>query len=116
LKLKSPVIDGWALYEGELSVSSSATIVPMTITGGNIYIDDIRILPSTSNMKAYVYDAVDRKLVASLDENHLASFFEYNSEGKLVRVKKETEKGVVTLKESRESLRNKFPTGVNPNE
>jgi hypothetical protein len=56
-------------------------------------------------MKSYVYHPSNRRLVAVLDENHMAMLFEYSPEGKLIRQKKETEKGILTLKESRESLR-----------
>jgi hypothetical protein len=104
---KTPVIDGWVLYEGEIGVPKLITSiggVTATLTMSSGIIDDIRILPVESNMKCYVYNPVNRKLAASLDENHMASFFEYDAEGKLIRVKKETEKGILTLKESRSSV------------
>ncbi|MGK4569023.1 hypothetical protein [Flavobacterium sp. 3HN19-14] len=41
--------------------------------------------------------------MAELDENNYATFYEYDKEGGLVRVKKETERGVQTIKESRSS-------------
>jgi len=50
-----------------------------------------------------VYDPVSFKLVAQLDENHMATFFEYDQEGLLVRTKKETSQGIVTITESRRS-------------
>ena len=43
--------------------------------------------------------------MAILDENNYATFFEYDDEGQLVRNKKETEKGIVTLKETRSRIR-----------
>jgi hypothetical protein len=39
--------------------------------------------------------------MAELDENNYATFYEYDLEGGLVRVKKETEKGVYTIQETR---------------
>jgi hypothetical protein len=39
--------------------------------------------------------------MSSLDENNFATFYEYDAEGNLIRSKKETEKGIVTLSETR---------------
>lgn len=108
LQPKTPVINGWALYEATVSVPTASSL-NMIVPAGAI-IDDLRILPASGNMKAYVYDPVNLRLSAILDETHMATFLEYNGEGKLVRVKKETERGVLTLKESRESLKNLLPT------
>lgn len=43
--------------------------------------------------------------MAEIDENGFATFYEYDDEGLLVRVKKETERGTMTLKESRSSYK-----------
>ena len=71
-------------------------------------IDDLKIMPSNANMKCYVHNNFNKRVVAILDENHLATFMEYSNEGKLTRLKKETSKGILTIKESRESLKNYF--------
>ena len=52
-------------------------------------------------MKSFVYDPVSLRLMAELDANNYATFYEYDDQGNLIRVKKETERGIVTLKESR---------------
>jgi hypothetical protein len=39
--------------------------------------------------------------MAELDENNYATFYEYDLEGGLIRVKKETEKGIFTIQETR---------------
>ena len=52
-------------------------------------------------MKSYVYDPVNMRLSAELDERHFATFYEYDEEGKLKRLKKETEKGVMTIQETK---------------
>ncbi len=72
---------------------------------GVTYFDDIRIHPFDANMKSFAYDYKSSRLMAELDENNYASFYEYNDEGQLLRVKKETEKGIVTLKETRSRVR-----------
>lgn len=104
IKAKTPPIDGWVLYEGEFSVSSAASLLTISATANTI-IDDFRLFPASGNMKGFVYDNLHRRISATLDENHMATFFEYDAQGKLVRVKKETEKGILTIKESRESLK-----------
>jgi hypothetical protein len=43
------------------------------------------------------------RLMAELDERNYAKLYEYDEEGKLIRVKKETEKGVMTIQENREN-------------
>lgn len=55
-------------------------------------------------MKGYVYNK-QQKLVAELDENNYATFYEYDEEGNLIRVKKETERGIITVKEVRSSFK-----------
>jgi|GEM_PF-445639 len=104
LKAKTPNIDGWVQFEASFTANSNSNCDMKFLTSAKL--DDIRLMPMKSNMKAYVYNPVDRKLISVLDENHMATKFEYNAEGKLIRIKKETERGVLTLKESRESLRN----------
>jgi len=69
------------------------------------YFDDIRIHPYDGNMKSFAYDYRTSRLMAVLDENNYATFFEYDDEGQLLRNKKETEKGIVTLKETRSRVR-----------
>lgn len=116
LKPKTPVINGWVLYEGVIDLSNPVS--PSTaslVTNNSCVIDDIRIMPYAANMKAYVYHPITQKLVAVLDENNAATLFEYSPEGKLVRIKKETEKGILTLKESRESLVNILGPLFDPN-
>lgn len=65
------------------------------------YFDDIRFYPYNGNMKSFVYDEETQRLMAELDENNYATFYEYDLEGGLVRVKKETERGVYTIQETR---------------
>jgi hypothetical protein len=42
--------------------------------------------------------------MAQLDENNYATFYEYDDDGTLVRVKKETERGIKTISETRSAL------------
>ncbi|WP_444667005.1 hypothetical protein [Flavobacterium columnare] len=107
------IIDGWQRIIGEFTVpQESAEFYLELVNDSNIsssqvgtvsYFDDIRIIPSEGNMKSYVYDQKTQRLMAELDENNFSTFYEYDLEGGLIRIKKETEKGVFTIQETRKS-------------
>lgn len=103
-----PTIDGWQRIEARFSVPSEATKIILNISNDSdeaVYYDDIRIHPWESYLNAYVYDPNSLRLFAELDENNYASFYEYDDEGILVRVKRETEAGIVTIQEARTVLK-----------
>ena len=75
-----------------------------------IYFDDIRVLPFNAEMKSYVYDPVSLRLVAQLDQNNYASFFEYDEDGTLVRKKAETQRGIQTIQETRSTKQRNITT------
>lgn len=98
------IIEGWQKVEGEFTLpidSTAAQLVFINTNSSPMYVDDIRIHPYNANMKSYVYDPRTLRLRAELDENNYASFYEYDEEGQLVRVKKETIQGIKTIKETR---------------
>jgi PKD repeat protein len=98
------IIDGWQRIEQKFTVpvNTSQIKIQLVNTGtSDAFFDDIRIHPVDGNMKSYVYDPVTLRLMAELDENNYATFYEYDEEGALIRVKKETERGIMTIKESR---------------
>lgn len=102
------IIDGWQKIVGEFVVPSNATDISIKLncSGGNgCYFDDVRVLPFDGSMKSYVYDPVNLRLVAELDERNYATLYEYDEEGKLIRVKKETERGKMTIRENRDNTR-----------
>lgn len=112
-------IDGWYRYETrftmpisasgnsfEIKISNASTYTTTGVGMGEAcptctYVDDVRIMPYDAVGKSYVYDARSKRLMSVLDENHYATFYEYDEDGKLVRVKKETERGIVTIQEGR---------------
>lgn len=102
-----PVVDGWQRIEGVFEIPDIARNIQIvlvneqTVEGIDVFFDDIRIHPFNSNMKSFVYDPSTQKLTAELDENNFATVYEYDDEGILIRVKKETERGVMTIKETR---------------
>lgn len=103
---RKAVVEKWILVEFTLSSTqldqlyATGELATISIQGVS-RLDDLRVFPKDSNIKTYVYNPVSFKIMAELDENNLATFYEYNEQGILVRVKKETDRGIITLKESR---------------
>lgn len=107
LKPAGPIIDGWQRIEGSFVAPAGAESMSLSIVNsgtGKLYLDDIRIHPYNANMRSYVYDPVNLRLVAELDENNYGSFYEYDEEGLLIRTKVETREGIKTVTETRTSL------------
>lgn len=103
-------IEGWQRVEVVFTAPVNATNVDISFTfsnGGTGLLDDIRIQPFTSAMKTFVYDPITLWLVAELDNRNFATFYNYDEEGSLVQVKKETEKGIVTVKTARNNVAQK---------
>jgi hypothetical protein len=101
------MIEGWQRYEGIVHIPANATALTLTLqasASSATYFDDIRIHPFNAEMKSYIYNSVNLRLMAELDENNYATFYEYDDDGTLIRVKKETERGILTIKESRNAL------------
>lgn len=102
-----PIIDGWQRYEGTFSAPASATAMTINLVNNGaapVYFDDIRIQPFNANVKSYVYDPINLRLVSELDANNYATFYEYDEEGTLVRTKVETRQGIKTVTETRSAL------------
>lgn len=113
------IIDGWQRIIGIISIpddigtstvnqeevlnSSLYNFELFNDTDTDTYFDDIRVHPFNGTMKSFVYDEGTQRLMAELDENNYATFYEYDFEGGLVRVKKETERGIYTIQETRSS-------------
>lgn len=108
---EGPIIDGWQRIEKEFVIPVNAMTIEIRLNGGSggttAYFDDIRVHPYGASMKSYVYDPVTLKLSAELDERNYATYYEYDEEGQLIRIKKETERGVKTIQESFEYTQKK---------
>jgi hypothetical protein len=101
------IIEGWQRYQDSVSVPANADSMVVKLKNSTdvpVYFDDLRIHPFNSNMKSFVYHPVNLRLLAELDENNYASFYEYDDEGTLIRVKKETERGIKTIRETRSAM------------
>jgi hypothetical protein len=104
---KGLIVDGWQKIEQETTIPSQAKNIEIELLNlgvNDVFYDDIRFQPFNSNMKTFVYDPLTKKLIAQHDENNFATFYEYDEEGKLLRIKKESERGIKTISEGRNNL------------
>lgn len=107
LKPSGNLVEGWQRYEALVDFPADASKVTISLIASdtaNTYFDDIRIHPYHAQMKSYVYNHINLRLMAELDENNYATIYEYDDDGTLVRLKKETERGIQTIKETRSAL------------
>jgi hypothetical protein len=108
LKPSGNIIEGWQRIEEVITIPQEAKKMEIHFKAagrdgnpGMIFFDDWRFFPYNGTMKSFAYDATSLRLMSELDENNYATFYEYDDDGSLVRVKKETERGVKTIKETR---------------
>lgn len=108
LKPAGNIIEGWQRYEEAITIPQEATSISIllknTAAALPVYFDDVRVHPYNANMKSFVYHSSNLRLMAELDENNYASFYEYDDDGTLTRVKKETLAGIKTITETRSAL------------
>jgi len=108
-KAYTPAIDGWKKVETNVKVPLAYDEITIALSSSphfEINYDDIRFHPLDGSLKSFIYDPNSLRLTATLDENNYASFYDYDNEGQLVRVKKETKKGIMTIRESRSNIQN----------
>ncbi|MFD1001327.1 hypothetical protein ACFQ21_18500 [Ohtaekwangia kribbensis] len=98
----------WTLYSTNVNKSifptkgaafSVSVSYPLR-AGENVYIDDVRFQPIDAQSKCYVYDVSTFRLLTQFDDQHFGLYYQYNSEGKLIRKQIETEKGLKTIQET----------------
>lgn len=104
LKPEGQIIEGWQRLSGSFQIPDNATELTLKIQNlgsEHIGVDDIRIHPYDASFKSYVYDEHSLRFTYELDENNYFTKYEYDISGNLERVKKETERGVMMIQESR---------------
>lgn len=108
------IVDGWQKMEASFTAPSGAVTMDIVFINDGVlqpsYFDDIRIHPYNANMNSYVYDPVNLRLLAQLDANNYATYFEYDEEGGLIRKKVETVQGIKTIEESRSAKQKNITT------
>lgn len=99
------IIEGWQRIVAKFNIPEGTIVMGIELVnegnGTPVYFDDIRVHPLKGSMKSFVYDPETFKLMSELDENNYSTFYEYDNAGGLVRIKKETAKGVKTIQETR---------------
>jgi hypothetical protein len=98
----------WCLYSARvepsvfpaLNAGFTVQVTYPTRPQENVYIDDARFQPYDAGSKCYVYDLQTFKLLTQFDDQHFGLYYEYNSEGKLIRKQVETERGLKTITET----------------
>ncbi|MCB0647468.1 MAG: hypothetical protein KDC49_12455 [Saprospiraceae bacterium] len=104
LKPEGQIIEGWQRVFGTFEIPVNANELNIKIQNHgsqHIGVDDIRIHPFDASFKSYVYDEHSLRFTYELDENNYFTKYEYDISGNLERVKKETERGVMMIQESR---------------
>lgn len=105
---KSPIINGWQKLDYEIKLSSlpgsgtyTLDMIIGSSSGGGFYMDDFRVQPFNSTMICRVYDPLQLRLCAELDDRNFATIYEYDQEGIPVRKNRETLNGLYTVQETR---------------
>ena len=110
LEYESPVIDGWKQIQLSFDIPPVSTqynklqLKLNNLYSGNLFIDDFRLLPYDAEMTSYVFDMEYHRISSSLDAQNFATFYQYDESGMLISIRKETEKGIQTISESRGSI------------
>ncbi len=107
----SIALDGWQRIEGTFTIPSSIPVGSSTITvslvnnaGSEVYFDDFRMHPFLAGMVTTVYDPNTLLKIASHDGYNYTTFYHYDENNQLVRVRVETSEGIKTISESEMSV------------
>lgn len=73
-------------------------------TAGNVYFDDFRMHPFSAGMTTAVYDPATLLKIATHDGYNYTTFYNYDENNQLVRVRVETSEGIKTVSESEMSI------------
>lgn len=113
--VKEPKVECWQRVEVEFIYDTADITLELELASGDtFYVDDIRIMPADAITKCYVYSPQNYRLLAELDENHFATYYNYDEEGTLVQIKKETERGIMTVKTTRQHIKTNLSQSHNP--
>jgi len=101
------VIEGWQKLEGVFRGNPQLVSLVFSPNSKPFYLDDIRIYPENGSIQTYVYNPKDYRLNATLDQNNYATYYQYDDEGNLFSVKKETVEGIKTIQATQNYVRKK---------
>lgn len=104
---RSNIIDGWQRIELTFTVdpaipnNSFVDIHLVALNPHGVYFDDLRIQPFDSEMQSVAVDPIFLRNMATLDSRDFFTSYQYDENGTLVRIIRETERGKQTIQESR---------------
>jgi len=104
-------LDGWQRLEGVFTIPSNAVSIEVSIINNGasvIHADDIRIHPFLADMNTVVYDPTTLLRLATHDGYNYTTFYNYDENMELVRVRVETAEGIKTISESEMSTYKSF--------
>lgn len=78
-----PDVNGWILYQKELTVNAATTL---GISSSNAKIDEIRLYPVNARMTTYTYDPLVG-MTSETNEKNVTTYYEYDSFGRLSTVR-----------------------------
>lgn len=103
------VVEGWQKIEGNFVVPVGTGMLEIILGNESqdvdVYFDDVRIHPFYAGMVSYVYDLETMRLMAELGGDNYATFYVYDLEGNVIKTKQETKEGIITVGESRSSVK-----------
>ena len=97
-----PLVEGWQQVIGTFLAPADEAMLEILFLENTTatYYDDLRLFPTEGNMQSFVYDTSTHRLSSVLDENNYATYYDYDTEGNLYLVRKETTEGIKSIQES----------------
>lgn len=96
-------LDGWKRIEGEFEIPAAGSEIVVSLINNNTgipaYFDDLRIHPFLAGMQTTVYDPATFLPLATHDGYNFTTFYNYDENLNLVRIRVETEEGIKTIME-----------------
>ncbi|MNU55777.1 hypothetical protein D3C71_448600 [compost metagenome] len=105
-----PVIEGWQRVEATCTIPQGPVLLTLKLENESMdvaYFDDFRIHPFNAGMSSVVYDPVTFLPLATHDGYNYTTFYNYDENLQLVRVKVETIEGIKTVSETEFGLSTK---------
>jgi hypothetical protein len=100
---QGPVLDGWRRVEGVFEVTTGITHITVNLENTHLsdpaFFDDLRIHPFLAGMQTTVYDPVTFLPLATHDGYNFTTFYNYDENLNLVRIRVETVEGIKTVME-----------------
>lgn len=96
-------LDGWQRLEGQFTIPANCTDIQFSLvngTLGNVYFDDFRVHPLLAGMTTVVYNPTTLLPLATHDGYNYTTFYNYDENLQLSRVKVETKEGIRTIVET----------------